>query len=46
MNDKNIEMIEELREFVMRVLAEERNAAPCELEAAMEAAKIVLSNQY
>lgn len=46
MNDKNIEMIEELREFVMRVLAEGRSAAPCELEAAMEAAKIVLSNQY
>lgn len=42
MIDKNIEMINELRKFVMRVLSEEKNAAPYELECAMEAAKIVV----
>lgn len=46
MNEKNIEMIDELRKFVMRVLKEEKNAAPYELECAMEAAQIVLKNQY
>lgn len=42
MNDKNIEMINEMRNFVMHVLAEKENAAPYELECAMEAAKIVV----
>lgn len=42
MDKKNIEMIDELRKFVMRVLTEEKKAAPYELECAMEAAKIVL----
>ena len=41
MDDKNIEMINEMRNFVMHVLAEKENAAPYELECAMEAAKIV-----
>ena len=42
MNEKNIEMIDELRKFVMRVLKDEKNAASYKLECAMEAAKIVV----
>lgn len=48
MENENKEMIDELRRFVMNTLAsvKESSAAPCELECAIEAAKIVLKNQF
>lgn len=46
MNEKNIEIIDELRKFVLRVLKSGKSAAAYELECAMEAAKIIMKYNH